>query len=68
MHHYELHFCDEEKVHETASFDAYSLAGALDAARKRLHGQKAKLTEDGRPICSLELVEGTGVWLVGGPD
>lgn len=48
-------------------FECLSIAGALDQAKTRLRGSKAELYEDGRPVCSMELVAHTGAWLIGRP-
>ncbi|PNQ77152.1 hypothetical protein BA950_03655 [Erythrobacter sp. SAORIC-644] len=48
-------------------FECLSIAGALDKAKTRLRGSKAELYEDGRPVCSMELVAHTGAWLIGSP-
>jgi hypothetical protein len=68
MHHYELRYeaPDPQQV-KSLSFDAHTFAGALDIAKKQARGEWAELHEDGRPVCRLELVENTGVWLIGGP-
>ncbi|MXO49428.1 hypothetical protein GRI69_14325 [Erythrobacter vulgaris] len=49
-------------------FEARTLPGALDIAKKETRGTWAELCHEGRTICRLELVAETGVWLVGGPS
>jgi len=39
----------------------------LDKAKAMVKAGHADLYEDGMPICSMELVAATGVWLVGKP-
>lgn len=67
MQRYDLRYAAKEPHRiDTLSFEARSLGGALDIARKSARGEWAELYEDGRPVCQLELVVGSGVWLVGG--
>ncbi len=49
-------------------FEARTLPGALDIAKKETRGTWAELCLEDRTICRLELVAETGVWLVGGPS
>lgn len=69
MPHYQLRYAapDHNSV-DSYSFEARTLGGALDIARKSARGDWAELCENGRPICFLELVSDNGVWLVGGPN
>lgn len=67
MHRYELKYETPDPLEtKSFSFEAYSFAGALDVAKQEACGEWAELYENGRPICRMELVENTGVWLVGG--
>lgn len=68
MPNYVLRSLDEnaKPVSETV-FECLSIAGALDRAQKLVRGHHADLYQDGHPVCSMELVTETGVWLVGGP-
>ncbi|MXO64091.1 hypothetical protein [Qipengyuania oceanensis] len=50
---------------QTLDFYARSLNGALDVAKAEAKGNWARLYEEDRPICDLELIEDSGVWLVG---
>ena len=69
MSHYVLHSWDQRSAaREEIAFDSVSIAGALDKAKKVASGTKADLYEDGRPVCSMELVGKTGVWLIGKPN
>ncbi|WP_155805927.1 hypothetical protein [Erythrobacter litoralis] len=52
-----------EEIH----FSALSFDGALNLAKKHLNGRQAVLLEDGRPICSMQMVSETGAWLIGRP-
>ncbi len=52
---------------EEIDFECLSIAGALDKAKAMVKAGHADLYEDGMPICSMELVAETGVWLVGKP-
>ncbi len=59
MSHYVLHSWDQRSAaREEIAFDSVSIAGALDKA----------IYENGRPVCSMELVGKTGVWLIGKPN
>ena len=63
---------EEVKAHinsviEEIDFECLSIAGALDKAKAMVKAGHADLYEDGMPICSMELVAETGVWLVGKP-
>lgn len=69
MHSYELRWLRKEAGKPRSyNFKATSLGGALDVAKNDLLMERGRLYEDGQPVCYLELVEGTGVWLVGSPD
>ncbi|UYH54111.1 hypothetical protein N6L26_08555 [Qipengyuania sp. SS22] len=69
MSHYVLHSWDKRSaLREEIAFDSVSIAGALDKAKMVARGNKADLYEDGSPICSMELVAETGVWLIGKPN
>mgnify|MGYP006966894636 FL=1 len=66
MHSYKLRARDDHNsVIEEIDFECLSIAGALDKAMVK--ADHADLYEDGMPICSMELVAATGVWLVGKP-
>ena len=68
MHSYKLLACDDhDSVIEEIDFECLSIAGALDKAKAMVKAGHADLYEDGMPICSMELVAETGVWLVGKP-
>ena len=68
MPNYVLRSLDENaKPVSEATFECLSIAGALDRAQKLVRGHHADLYQDGQPVCSMELVTETGVWLVGGP-
>ena len=58
---------DHNSVIEEIDFECLSIAGALDKAKAMVKAGHADLYEDGMPICSMELVAETGVWLVGKP-
>ena len=58
---------DHNSVIEEIDFECLSIAGALDKAKAMVKAGHADLYEDGMPICSMELVVETGVWLVGKP-
>lgn len=67
MHRYDLRYAVNGMTEiDTISFDALTLGGALDIARRSAQGHWAELYEDGRPVCELELIIDSGVWLVGG--
>ena len=68
MHQYCL-VARDSHGHQVAEieFECLSIAGALDQAKTILRGSKAELYEDGRPVCSMELVAHTGAWLIGRP-
>ena len=69
MPYYELKYpANGRTALDTYSFYANTFGGALDVARRNAHGDWAELSEDGRPVCYLELVSDDGVWLVGGPN
>ena len=69
MSHYVLHSWDQRSAaREEIAFDSVSIAGALDKAKNIASGTKADLYENGRPVCSMELVGKTGVWLIGKPN
>lgn len=51
-----------EQKEET--FSASSVGEALDIAKRRATGKEAELLLDGRRLCTLALVEDSGVWLV----
>ena len=51
-----------ERKEET--FSAPTVGDALDIAKRRATGKEAELMVDGRCVCTLTLVEDTGVWLV----
>lgn len=68
MHSYEIQYtCENSREHRCHRFQADSLARVLELARDELNIDKALLIEDGHPVCSLALVNNTGVWLVGAP-
>ena len=70
MHSYKLRARDDhDLVIEEIDFECLSIAGALDKAKAKamVKAGQADLYEDGTPICSMELVAATGVWLVGKP-
>ncbi|EDL47798.1 hypothetical protein [Erythrobacter sp. SD-21] len=68
MRDYELRYA-EPADHNSAPvhFQAVGFADALDYARRIARGAQADLYQDGHPICSMELVNDVGVWLVGRP-
>ena len=69
LHQYELRYtCESSRTPKSYSFRASCLGGALDKARVNLRVEKGCLYRDGRPVCSLELGAGAGVWLVGAPE
>ena len=69
MHSYEMQYTRESSRELGCyRFRADGLADALVLARDKLRLERGRLLEDDRPICSLELKDGTGVWLVGGPS
>ncbi len=68
MPRYCLKYSGSDHSVQSIYFEARTLGGALDIARKSALGDWAELSEDERPVCSLELVSDDGVWLVGGPD
>ena len=68
MHDYEFRYVRNDcSGKQSYRFRSVCLGGALDIARRDLEIAKGRLYEDGRPVCFLELVSGTGVWLVGAP-
>jgi hypothetical protein len=68
MHSYKLRARDDhDSVIEEIHFECLSIAGALDKAKAMVKAGQADLYQDGAPICSMELVAATGVWLVGEP-
>lgn len=46
------------------TFSAPTVGDALDIAKDRASGKEAELLLDGKRLCTLTLVEDTGVWLV----
>lgn len=68
MRDYELRYAEPSNQNSTpVQFQAAGFASALDYALKTAHGAQADLYQDGQPICSMELVNDVGVWLVGSP-
>ena len=69
MPHYQLKYpANDHRSIDIYAFEAGSLGGALDVAKKNARGEWAELCEEDRPICFLELVSEDGVWLIGGPN
>ena len=65
MKSYSLRFAAGNDVGEkTVRFYAHSTANALELAKESASGDWAQLSEDGKLICRMRLVEETGVWLV----
>ncbi|MDG5750317.1 hypothetical protein P8R33_04280 [Qipengyuania sp. XHP0211] len=68
MHTYKLRARDDrDSVIEEIDFECFSIAGALDKAKAMVRAGHADLFEDGMPVCSMELVAETGVWVVDKP-
>ncbi len=68
MARYDLKYApNSDGIVEMFSFEERSLSGALDMARKLARGDWAELYREGRPVCQMELVAESGVWLVGAP-
>lgn len=49
---------------QAETFSASSVGDALDIAKRLARGKQAELLVDGQTVCTLTLVEDTGVWLV----
>lgn len=56
---------DTESGTRTLRFSERSVSGALEVAKQRAQGNWAELFAGEELICRLELVDETGVWLVG---
>lgn len=64
MLRYQLKYQTRNHEEEVLDFYARSLNGALEFAKAKAQGKWALLCEEDRPICRLELVQDSGVWLV----
>lgn len=62
---YSLKFAaDTESGTRTLHFNERSVSGALEVAKQRASGSWAELYQGDVLVCSMELVDATGVWLV----
>lgn len=67
MNHYTLRYdspvADGDEV---VAFRAISLESALEVAKRCAVGEWAELSEDGEPVCRMQLIDSSGVWRISG--
>lgn len=50
------------------AFEAVSLDGALEVAKRLVAGDWAELREDGIAVCRMQLVDSSGLWRIAGAN
>lgn len=55
---------DGEGGLKTIEFDAPSTAHALELAKQSAPGRQTELLKDGKTLCTMRLIEKTGVWRI----
>lgn len=67
MRHYTLVYRDPDGTGNLEhGFEAVSLDGALEVAKRLVVGEWAELREDGVAVCRMQLVDSSGLWRIVG--